>query len=344
MVLLSCHARFKVNTVLKQRLIGAVVLIALAVIFLPMLIYSPSPDDNLSTVPITAPNAPASVEFETRVLPLATPPVATMPNAVPDNAIPATIETSRANTPPATPVNTATAALPPAVAAGNYAVSFGAYASTADAQVVISHLQNFNLRGFQHKDSLNGREVWRVRIGPYADRAQAELARLEASKVRSDVNAQVIVLDAQPNRQLAAVAAPLASQPAVTVTPTNTVVTAPQTPPRSEAAPLRTQTPEVTTSTTPTPTTTTALATPRLDQIGWAVQVGAFSQAQEAAALRERIRTAGFSAFIEPVNTANGTVHRVRVGPVASRADAEQLKAQMALRIGAADSLVVRHP
>jgi len=332
-----------VNTVLKQRLIGAVVLIALAVIFLPMLIYSPSPDDEGAMVPITAPNAPASSEFETRVLPLATPPLSSMPSAVPDNAIPATVETSSATTPTATPPVTA---LPPTVAAGNYAVSFGAYASASDAQVVIAHLQNFNLRGFQHKDSLNGREVWRVRIGPYVDRAQAELARVEASKVRSDVNAQVIVLEAQAatTTQVAAVAAPLATQPVAA--PTNTtVMPPPQTPVRSEAAPLRSQTPAVTTTTpTPTPTVATPTPSPRLDQIGWAVQVGAFSQAQEAATLRERIRTAGFSAFIEPVNTANGTVHRVRVGPVANRADAEQLKAQMALRIGAGDSLVVRHP
>jgi len=312
------------------------VLIALAVIFLPMLIYSPSPEDNLANVPITAPNAPASVEFETRVLPLATPPVSTMPSAVPDNAIPTTVETARAATQPS---NTTARALPPAVAAGNYAVSFGAYASPNDAQVVIAHLQNFNLRGFQHKDSLNGREVWRVRIGPYVDRAQAELARLEASKVRGDVNAQVIVLNAQPNTELAAVAAPLATQP--TLAPANTPAAAPQTPTRSEAAPLRSQTPAVATT---TPTPSAASAAPRLDQIGWAVQVGAFSQAPEAATLRDRIRASGFSAFIEPVNTANGTVHRVRVGPVASRADAEQLKAQMALRIGAEDSLVVRHP
>jgi len=337
MVLLLCHVRLKVNTVLKQRLIGAVVLIALAVIFLPMLIYSPSPDDEVAHVPITAPKAPHSAEFETRVLPLATPPMSNMPNAVPDNSIPATVEAARAtNTQPST-------ALPPSVAAGNYAVSFGAYASTADAQVVIAHLQTFNLRGFQHKDSLNGREVWRVRIGPYADRAQAELARLEASKVRSDVNAQVLVLDATPatHTELAVVAAPLATKPAVAPLATTATASTSQAPTRSEAAPLRSQPPAVTTV---TETPTVALATPGLDQIGWAVQVGSFSQAVEATTLRERIRAAGFSAFIEPVSTANGTFHRVRVGPVANRTDAEQLKAQMALRIGAADSLIVRHP
>jgi len=307
------------------------VLIALAVIFLPMLIYSPSPDDEIAHLPITAPQSPASSEFETRVLPLATPPLSTMPSAVPDNSIPATVDAASTANPPSSP------ALSTAVAAGNYAVSFGAYASAADAQIVIAHLQTFNLRGFQHKDNLNGRDVWRVRIGPYADRAQAELARLEASKVRSDVNAQVIVLDTSPaaNTELAAAA----------LTPnrnTGAPVAMPPTPPRSEAAPLRSQTPTVATV-TETPATTSLIPS-RLDQIGWAVQVGSFSQAVEATTLRERIRAAGFSAFIEPVNTANGTFHRVRVGPVANHTDAEQLKAQMALRIGVADSLIVRHP
>ena len=44
---------------LKQRLVGATVLVALAVIFLPMLVKGPAPDSGVANVPISAPDAPA---------------------------------------------------------------------------------------------------------------------------------------------------------------------------------------------------------------------------------------------------------------------------------------------
>src|SRR5688572_26349603 len=57
---------------LKQRLIGAAVLVALAVIFLPMLVQGPAPDSGVSDVPLTMPGTPQG-EYETRDLPLVTP-------------------------------------------------------------------------------------------------------------------------------------------------------------------------------------------------------------------------------------------------------------------------------
>src|SRR5512143_3660438 len=57
---------------LKQRLIGAAVLVALAVIFLPMLVQGPAPDSGVSDVPLSMPDAPRVAE-ETRDLPLVTP-------------------------------------------------------------------------------------------------------------------------------------------------------------------------------------------------------------------------------------------------------------------------------
>jgi Tfp pilus assembly major pilin PilA len=85
--------------------------------------------------------------------------------------------------------------LPPTDANGKYAVSFGAYASQSDADEVIARLKQSQLPGFSVADTINEKPAWRVRIGPYTDRAQAEIVRLEAVKVSSDVNAQVIALD-----------------------------------------------------------------------------------------------------------------------------------------------------
>src|ERR1700752_999908 len=54
---------------LKQRLLGAVVLIALAVIFIPMLLSGPAPQQTSETVNLAIPPAPDR-EFQNRVLPV----------------------------------------------------------------------------------------------------------------------------------------------------------------------------------------------------------------------------------------------------------------------------------
>ncbi|MFB3128588.1 MAG: SPOR domain-containing protein, partial [Lysobacteraceae bacterium] len=84
-------------------------------------------------------------------------------------------------------------------------------------------------------------------------------------------------------------------------------------------------------------------AAPAASGVGFAVQLGAFGQANDANALRDKVRAAGFSAFVEQVRTEKGTLHRVRVGPVANRGDAEQLKAQVAAKVGVA-GMVRPHP
>ena len=67
-----------------------------------------------------------------------------------------------------------------------------------------------------------------------------------------------------------------------------------------------------------------------------------FASQAEAHALRDRLRAAGFSAIVQPVPTAKGTLNRVRVGPVATRAEAEQLKSRLAAGFG--NGNVVQHP
>ena len=70
---------------------------------------------------------------------------------------------------------------------------------------------------------------------------------------------------------------------------------------------------------------------------------GLLAMEKEETRLRDKVRAAGFSAFVEQVRTEKGTLHRVRVGPVANRADAEQLKAQVAAKVGVA-GMVRPHP
>ncbi|WP_028920776.1 SPOR domain-containing protein [Pseudoxanthomonas suwonensis] len=339
------------DTTLKQRLIGGAVLVALAVIFLPMLVQGPAPDSGVADVSTRVPPTPGG-EYETRELPL-------VPGAA-DPALPAPA-TEAAPAPAETAAQDAAAPAAagkpdPAEAAGQWAVTFGAYASARDADTVLSRLRQAGLEGFKEEAELNGRKAWRVRVGPYPDRALAEAGRLQAVRIRSDVNAQVIALDAgndtagtssAPATAAAATTAasppaPAASQPAATAQAPATKTEAlpaeskpkpAATTPAQQPAPAKT-----TAATAPAPAPTA----PAASGVGFAVQLGAFSSATEANALRDRLRGAGYSAIVQPVRTDKGTLHRVRVGPVASRAEAEQLKSRLASGFGG--GMVVPHP
>lgn len=336
------------DTPLKQRLIGAIVLVALAVIFLPMLVKGPAPDSGVANVPITAPDAPADGQFQTRELPLVA------PTGGATGLQGAASGTAPVNEAAATPADAAAAAdTSPAVAAGNYAVSFGAYASQKDAEAVIAYLKRSNLPGFSEPATINGRQAFRVRVGPYADRAQAEAARLEAVKVRNDVKAEVVTLDARADTPAAAAQAAASSASAA---PASAAVTTEALPPEPVAAskpvtrpeppkpaPKPQPKPEAKPATPESAKPVAVPAAPAASSVGFAVQLGAFGKADDANALRDKVRAAGFSAFVEQVRTDKGTLHRVRVGPVANRAEAENLKAQVASKVGVA-GMVRPHP
>jgi len=333
------------DTALKQRLIGAIVLVALAVIFLPMLVKGPAPDSGVSDVPLKVPDAPEG-QYETRELPLVTPGGAPANGAV---GLPAA-------TPAASPDAAAPAdrgLMPATTAGGNYAISFGAYATAADADAVIARLKQGGLPGYREAATVNGRSAYRVRIGPYPDRAIAESQRLEAVKIRSDVKAQVVVLDAgaeSATSPAAAATTPSVAQAAAS-TPAVTTQTLPPEP--AKPAPAKPSPVPATAAATPPAKPATAPAEkpaakpeppkPAASSVGFAVQLGAFSKAAEANALRDKVRAGGFSAFVEQVRTDKGTLSRVRVGPVASRTDADQLKAQVAAKFGI-NGMVRPHP
>lgn len=339
------------DTSLKHRLIGAIVLVALAVLFLPMLVTGPPRESAVQDVAIEVPGQPANAQFETRELPLAAP-------AGGSTGLQTTAAPVREPPPGGVPADGAG----PGAAAGNYAVTFGAYASQAHADAVIAHLKGAQLPGFSEQTVINGTPAWRVRVGPFADRAQAESARLQAVKVRNDVKAEVITLDAPAAPAVAAPpSASTTAPPTTPAAPAPVVQTQPlPAPPAPAPAPKPEPKPEPVTKPAepkPEPKPVAKPAEPKVEAkaepktpaapaasgVGFAVQLGAFGKADDANALRDKVRGAGFSAFVEQVRTDKGVLHRVRVGPVASRAEADQLKAQVASRVGVA-GMVRPHP
>lgn len=315
---------------LKQRLVGAVVLIALAVIFLPMLVKGPAPDSGVSDVSLTVPPEPKEANgMVTQDLPLIA------PSGVPEGGVSGMPDTVAGQPTDAAP---AAAGLFPAVAAGDFAVSFGSYASAADADKVIDALRSAELPGYREAVSLNGRQAHRVRIGPFADRAVAESARLRAAHVRDDVQASVIALNASAD-----VARDSKPVPAPTPEPAK-----PEPLPVAKPAEPKTVAkvepkPEPKPATQPAKPEPPAAKPADTSKTGFAVQVGAFADAAAATALRDKLRGAGFNAFTDTVNTDAGKRTRVRVGPVVSRADADALKSQVRAKAGV-DGFVRPHP
>lgn len=322
---------------LKQRLIGGAVLVALAVIFLPMLIKGPAPESGAADVPLDMPAEPRD-GMRTMEIPLGEPaPAAPRPAPADPDALP-TVDTTTAA--PAAPTPEPTA--PSDAAGGDWAVSFASYATPADADKVIAALRGVQLRAWQEAvTGRSGRTVHRVRIGPFASEAEAEAARLRAARVRGDIKAQVIALDggavplADPRTATASVPATASAPVPLASPPKTTVATLPPAPkPATPAIPAPTAV-AATPKPTATPPAPAAPAEPRAAAgTGFAVQVGAFSKPEDATALRDRLRGAGFSAFIEDVRTDKGTLKRVRVGPVATREQATALRTQVTGKVG----------
>ncbi len=78
-----------------------------------------------------------------------------------------------------------------------------------------------------------------------------------------------------------------------------------------------------------------AAALPAGQPGGWVVQLGAFDKEAVASALKDRALAAGFPAYTDAMRTAQGVaLWRVRVGPEASRSAAETLRAQLKTQLG----------
>ena len=343
---------------LKQRLVGAVVLVALAVIFLPMLVKGPAPDSGVSNVSMRIPAEPmaegkpaGSSDSVSQDLPLVAPAAAPaggvsgMPTHVAEPAPSAAPDANQAPTPLT------------AVAAGDFAVSFGSYATAADADKVIAALRAAGLPGYRDAVTIAGKTAQRVRIGPFADRAMAESARLRSVQVRGDITAKVVTLDADaappaatPSDIAAATKPSVATDPKPVAKPAAKPDVKPDVKPETKpdvkpaAKHEEPKKPDAKPAVTETPKAEPPASKPaNASGTGFVVQMGAFASAADATALRDTLRKAGFNAFTDTVPGANGTLTRVRVGPVINRAEAEALKSKLE-HAGKAGGMIRPHP
>ena len=329
---------------LKQRLIGAAVLVALAVIFLPMLLKGPDvKEPDAAQVPLTMPATPGE-EYETRELPLtmpegapaggvlgmtpAEPPAMPAPQASVSASSVATagpasmtapaaaVEPAPVAAPAPAPVAPpeAAPAEPAAVAAGKYMVNVGSFSNVANANGLVAKLRAQKLPVVADKITLSSGTAMRVRVGPYADRATAEAARLRAQESTGTAG-KVVASDASAADLKAVAAAPT----------------------KPEAAKPESAKPEA-------PAKPAAPATPKAAAgapgVGFAVQIAAPSSEADANALRDRARAQGLSAFVQAAETDSGRRYRVRVGPVADKAAAQALLEEVSAKLGSKGFIV----
>lgn len=165
---------------LKERLIGAAVLVILGIIIIPFFLKGPAPDSS-STQPVNpAPSAATVVQQYS--LPLtagsAAPPVAASLPAVQRSTAAAPTAPTKAATPAVHPIARPTTAAP----AGNWLVQAGSYGSQANADKVAAQLKAHGFRAAVSHFSKSGKSFYRVRVGPYLDRAAAEKAAPAVAK------------------------------------------------------------------------------------------------------------------------------------------------------------------
>lgn len=83
-----------------------------------------------------------------------------------------------------------------------------------------------------------------------------------------------------------------------------------------------------------------AAAKPAARAGGWAVQVAAMGSQADANALRDKLRANGFDGYVDTVNAGGKQLWRVRAGPQTQRDDALRVRDQIKSKLGLAGNVV----
>jgi DedD protein len=178
------------DVLLKQRLVGAIVLVALGVIFVPMILEGPNrtlvpemeafpePEDQVISPPLESFPAPDAIPAEPDTSIVLTDP---QPAAVPEEpAEPAKLLVEPEPEPQPEPA----AATPetekkPAKSEplGSWVVQMGSFSSEQNALRMRDRLRKSGFATQVEKADIDGKLRFRVRVGPFLERADAERSR-----------------------------------------------------------------------------------------------------------------------------------------------------------------------
>ena len=292
------------DNALKQRLVGASVLIIFAVIVLPMLLSGRSDTLKTESRQIQLPNKPEELSFETRRFPVGVPDKAVTPASQVvdeqdvDDSTPAegSGETNMITSQPATAVSDADPSAdstlkPPVVTtviisppdntnriepepasavrdSPRYLVQVASFSSEKRANTLAAELRAEKLPVVMDVVNRTAGRLHRVRVGPYVGRSEADAVVVRVRSMNKDLSPRI--MDTRPG----------------------------------DGAPV---------------------SAPSDPLVRWVVQVGSYSSSDTADAEVAKLRLAGLPAFSEEVTSASNTTYKVRVGPEIDRPKAVQL-------------------
>jgi len=312
---------------LKQRLVGASILIILAVIILPMLLSGRSETLKQESRQIELPPKPEELSIETRRFPVGTPNKAAVtktPPAVepandlePDLSPPIETDGSSASMQtrePAVQAGTGdTGAQAPdtgivAQQDSQETVTDDVLMPPAVTSITLKSAPDKNLDVIQATDGSQNSPRYLVQVASFSSEKNANAL---AGLLRADSMPVLMDVVDRPTGRLHRVRLGPYQE-------------------RSEADSVVASLGSKMTDLTPRildlrPSESAPVSTPSDPLVRWVVQVGSFNSSQKAETLVAELRLSGLTAFSEKVSTATNTVYKVRIGPELDRDKAAEL-------------------
>jgi DedD protein len=190
----------------KHRVVGAIILVALAVVLVPLILHNrapstptqpmaemPAPDTRLVVTPMSPvplpenPSAPTTIKTIPSLVAPATPPAGNNPAPVISEPGAAT---ESAEAPPVTKTVTKPAASPAGATGKGWIVQVGAFSNRDNAARLKETLVRHGYAPELDKISLNKGQGVRVRVGPYASEAEARTAE---SRIQRELGIKGVV-------------------------------------------------------------------------------------------------------------------------------------------------------
>lgn len=316
---------------LKQRLVGAIVLIILAVIVLPMLLSGRSETLKQESRKIEVPPKPDELSIETRRFPIGV--SKPLDAEAPETAVPGLPSAGEEVTVPVDHQDEPSVSADSSASSPSTGPGPGAPASErVEGPPAVTRIK---LPGAGVEPAATppldadeaGAPRYLVQVGSFSSekRANALAQRLR----KQDLAVVMDVVDRTAGRLHRVRVGPYARREDA-----DAVVTAL----RDDADPeLNELAPRVLDL---RPDDSAPVTTPSDPLVRWVVQVGSFNEATRADALVRTLRQAGLAAFSEPVTSVAGITYKVRVGPEINRERAVTLMRQLKQDHGLNDSFV----
>ena len=302
----------QMDKALKQRLVGASVLIILAVIVLPMLLSGRSDTLKQESREIELPPKPEELSIETRRLPIGIPDKPTSSSGGQEQAktVESATDTVKIESPDL-PVEQAIAE----------PETDGGKGDTTDlssrikekppvvTSITLSSGKDKDVNAFLEAGGSADTPRYLVQVASFSSEKTAN--RLASQLREENLNVLMDVVDRTAGRLHRVRVGPYAGRDEA-----DAVVA-------SVRSKIKDVSPRVLDL---RPAQSAPVSTPSDPLIRWVVQVGNFSQAERAESLVAELRLAGMAAFTEKVSSAVGTAYKVQIGPELDREKAAELQ------------------